>query len=105
MRDLPEEFTMLRVRPLRADWNHVFEKGGEEEPNVYSGPANSSSESSSLSSFESADVKHLFLSENCLSLERAAEIVEEFLGPATSAEHNQHKSMVGSWEQHDRICF
>ena len=44
MRDLVEEFTMLRVRPLRVGWNCVFEQGAEEWPKVYSGPPVSAGE-------------------------------------------------------------
>lgn len=69
MYDLVEGFTMLCIRPLQADWDHTFEKGEEGEPNTYSRPIISSSESSSLSSFKSADVRHIFLLENCFSLD------------------------------------
>ena len=50
------------------------------ESNEYSVPTISTGESSPLSSFESAEVKRPFLSENCLTLNQATEMVEKFLG-------------------------
>ena len=38
MRDLVEEFTMLRIQPLQMGWNCVFEQGAEEWPKVYPAP-------------------------------------------------------------------
>ena len=44
MRDLVEEFTMLRVWPLQMGWNCVFEQGAKEWLKVYSDPPVSAGE-------------------------------------------------------------
>ena len=72
---------------------------------VYSGSTISLGESSSLYSFDFMEVTCLFLSEGCLPLERAAEVVEEFLGPPTTEERGRCMNLVVSWKRYNHICF
>ncbi|TVT97491.1 hypothetical protein EJB05_57256, partial [Eragrostis curvula] len=90
MRDLVEEYTMLKVCPLARGWSqiHKFERGEEEQLGLYKGHAKIDS---------APDV-------SILTVEDAIKKVEDVLGKPSLQECKAREARTGKWERKNRIC-